>query len=201
MVIRWLHQLQASQSHAILRGSKILPSQALLSYQEGKVFPGRLLDDLPLCFISQNCVTCSMLVIMQAGKKSIDFPSLYCGRWMEGVLGQAISKFASSKFSCSGAGFPVLFTLLFQISLAISIPLPLRYNMLCVLYILPTWGISLAVGWCLSWELLFVPICLLFLADIHSGRFGSYKKCWPFISQVISTCLQRYPHLPSPEVG
>ena len=101
MVIRWLHQLQASQSHAILRGSKILPSQALLSYQEGKVFPGRLLDDLPLCFISQNCVTCSMLVIMQAGKKSIDFPSLYCGRWMEGVLGQAISKFASSKFSCS----------------------------------------------------------------------------------------------------
>ena len=47
----------------------MLPSQALLSYQEGKVFPGSLLEDLPLCFISQNWVTCSMLVTMQAGKK------------------------------------------------------------------------------------------------------------------------------------
>lgn len=88
--------------------------------------------------------------------------------------------------------------------LVISAPLPLRYNMVCVLYHLPEGRDNSCCRCWMVFELstAVYSLRLPFLVDIHSGRLGSCKKkCWASISQIISTCLQSNLHLPSPVEG
>lgn len=86
--------------------------------------------------------------------------------------------------------------------LVISAPLPLRYNMVCVLYHLPEGRDNSCCWMVFELSTAVYSLRLPFLVDIHSGRLGSCKKkCWASISQIISTCLQSNLHLPSPVEG